>query len=51
MNKRLKNAVGQVSGTILMLVVALAVGAVFVAISGNSPAISSRNWGTGNMAV
>lgn len=38
MNKRLKNAVGQVSGTILMLVVALAVGAVLVAISGNSPA-------------
>ena len=38
MNKRLRSAVGQVCGTILMLIVALAVGAVLVAISGNSPA-------------
>ena len=37
-NKRLRNAVGQVCGTILMLIAALAVGAVLVAISGNSPA-------------
>ena len=38
-NKRLRNAVGQVCGTILMLIAALAVGAVLVAISGNSPEI------------
>ena len=38
MHKRLKSAAAQVCGTILMLAVALAVGAVLVAISGNSPA-------------